>query len=359
MSVVEIKGAGKNNILSNQEIKELYHKLDNLEENTGKMVINDSDAHNVAMPEKIEVDEDSMLFPRNDVITRKDGSETPVVDTIKPKTEHYEEALKPYGFSDEEAKEFMQVLSDYNRGVRTGFYERFPQEAKNIVDNMISMSKAQGQRISRDNAINMVLDSFVNDAKFNAAFDEYQEDMNETLSSVNTQLSVLIKESIDDIRHMLPAIREESPEKAEQLDAILKAFDQAKTFDLQRECLKKYKTKKQLMKVANRIKNECFYFNKKVNSSDFDIKVPDIYRIIPVLQNACMEHEDEVLACFVVLICESITKVDMTKLENVAYFYRMISDLVSYEYSLDFSSDEAKELFGNIDTILVEIEQLK
>lgn len=334
--------------LTDEQVKDLYETLDKVK-NTDKFEVPENEDASVT---EAEIEE----------IPALDGSEEKLdLTNVKPEKTNYLNAFEPYGFKDDEAISFMNILIEYGKnGVNDEMYDQLPQQIKMLVEQFISMdivngelSKTMSKKALRRHGVSLVLDSFVNDAKMDTVLNEYQEELNSTMGSINSDIQKIMSDSIDEIHAQLPLLKETNPEQAEKIESILQAFDEAKTFKLQLECAEKISPKK-LRKLHERYANEVFYFNKKANSSKYEIKVPDIDLVLGVLKNEFMDYPFIVLEKTVIVLIQSIIGMDMDELRNTAYVYRMISNITDFRFITDPNKIDAegKEIFDNLRTVI-------
>ena len=263
------------------------------------------------------------------------------------------EAFSEYDVTDDESVKMIELINKYKNNENINYYNELPKQFKNMADGLRANSGFVN--VSRNSAAKFLLSTFINDAKMTQAIEEYNEDMGNLFNESNSEFSALMKDSIDEIFSHIDEIRIEDPEKAAKIEGIKKSFEDSSKFELQMEFIQKL-SKKKLDKFYTRYESECFYFNKRFNN---DIKVPNIKRIVNVISKVLSKYTNEQIEKFVIVIIRSCHNLDPDNIIDMSYVYRMISNILVYEFTDDYTTDEAKELFNNISKCIDGIIELK
>lgn len=272
----------------------------------------------------------------------------------------YLDAFSPYNINDEDAVKLLEIISDFKAGKKDNIYNRLPDEIKKIADGMAKSPDARQAKVSKEWAASFLISNFISDAKLNKALDEFNEEMNEAVASMNKEYGLIFNEAIDEIFSQLETIRAEDPERAASIEAVKKAFEDAVSFERQLEYVE-HLTPKKLNKYhgGKRLSNDVFYFNKKVNVTE--IRVPDIGELPAIIKMHLPEYGEDEIMKFVSILVKTTTILPLEGLENLgnlAYVYKMIDNIYNYKYSGDAESETYKTIFGNIAKVLDKIKSL-
>lgn len=279
----------------------------------------------------------------------------PIVPTAEESKSNYVNAMKQYDLSEDEAMKMFNIITAYKSGERKGLYNMMPTRMKIIIDEMAA--NGIGHRLNKDTTAGFLIESLVNDAEFEAAFDEYTRAMSEVSVEIDSEFSAIMKEAMEDTFDRIEEIRAEDPDKANRIQSVKDAFAKAENFDVQLAYLDRMNAKK-LNKLYNRMNYELEYFNKRVNTTE--IKVPDITQIPGIISTAVSEVSSELAWKFALVIAESTMKlpIDMGEnLANLAYIYRLIENIYKYKYAAYTGSmpeayfNQIKEVISKIDTL--------
>lgn len=272
---------------------------------------------------------------------------------IKESDSDYEELFNDYGITIDDAKITMRVISDYKRNnITEGLYNKLPESMQNLANGFKPLGAGSNLKISDDEAAKTVIDSFIGDAKFGRAMDEFNSEINDLMINTSKDYQMLMQDYIDNLFNDIENIRIEDPNKAKQIEDIKQAFDDSITFNKQLEFLNRINPKK-IKKALNNYDSECFYFNKKVNTTD--IRIPDIKELAPIIKRALPQYTEKQIKEFIIIICLSSYTLDVSNIADLAYIYRALDRVHTFRYVSNIESDAAKEVFGNISAVIQKI----
>lgn len=339
--------AEENTKITNEQVHGIYTEL----------AKNDKDAEKL---EKAQSETEQTVY--SGVEEMNDPVNLGGVDTtdVNEGRKDYLDAFSPYNINDEDAVKLLEIISDFKAGKKENIYNRLPDEIKKIADGLTKSPDAAQAKVSKEWAASFLIGSFISDAKLNKAIDEFNEEMNETVASMNKEYELIFNEAIDEIFAKLDTIRVEDPERAKSIEAVKKAFDDATTFERQLEYVDHLSSKK-LNKYhgGKRLNNDVFYFNKRVNVTE--IRIPDIGELPAIIKMHLPEYGDDEIMKFVSILVKTTTTLPLEGLENLgnlAYVYKMIDNIYTYKYSGDTESETYKTIFGNIAKVLDKIKSL-
>ena len=352
----------ENTSITNDQVKFVYNELNKVESNSN------NDKLEAAREQTDSVQYDSITpmdnnlgIPQDDMseISQEEAEE--IINKVEERDSDYREILKTYGIRDEkEITEFFMVLNAYkkNNSSADGLYNQLPPFIQTLCDNMVNLSNGYGSKLSKDNAAKNIIDGIINDAKLNKALDEFNEELNDVTINTSKEYKVLMNEYIENMYKDIDKIKAEDPEKAKIVEKLKEAFDNAGKFTKELEYLN-HTTNKKLEKALMRYKNECFYFNRKVNSTD--ITLPDIDQLYPIIKRALPNYTEKQIKKFIVVICKASATYNFDNIDELAYTYRSIENILSFRAIdiADFESDFAKEVFGNVSVVINKIIDLE
>lgn len=336
------------NSMTDEQVKKVYDTLEKESENSNADKLKDAAAEtdNSNYGKIVEMKNTGLGLDSN--ITECD-EDTFNPDLINETESSYTEIFQSYDISDEDGAKLFEIIRRYKAGEEFDLYNEMPDRIKPTIDSMRFTSEG---KVSKNSAAKFLLDSFINDAKFNAAVEEYNTEINNLMIDSNREFQYLAQDTINEMLSRIDDIRKENPEKADQIEAIKKAFDDSKSFNRQLDYLDHISAKK-LNKLLDRYDNECFYFNKKVNKTD--VKIPDIKKIAPIIKKALPGFTEKQTKLFSIVLMKSVENMDTENIVDLAYIYRLVSNIATFEFNTDFKSEYAKELFGNIAPVIQKI----
>lgn len=263
----------------------------------------------------------------------------------------YDEVFSQYDISTEDGIKLFDLINKFKNGEDINYYNECPEKIQYIIDGL----RVTGEgKIGRNAAAKVLLDSFINDAKFNAAVDQYTEEMSELMLDTNKTFGEMFSSSINELYsdEFLERLKTEDPESIAKVENMKNIFKESRLFKAQLNYLDKISIKK--LKKA-KYESECAYFNKKMNNNTFNIKVPKIETLYPIIKKARAGFTEAQIKLFIITICKSCYSVDPNNIEELALVYRMISGITAYEHSVSFEDEDADELFENISNVIRKI----
>ena len=275
-----------------------------------------------------------------------------ITETIEEDENDIKSVLDNYDLDDESAVQMLKIIDDYKAGDKSSLYLKFPKKMQEMV-NGILMTETHGninpKQISsmRNNIANMLIDSFINDAKISATVDEFNNELSGTVAEMNEEYDHMLTDAIDSTFNKIEEIRAEDPEQAKRIESVKNAFEDATTFEKQLE-FAKHTSSKKFNKLLTRYKDDVYYFNKKVNSNTIGVKVSNIEEIVPVIKAALPQYTEEDIKKFVICICRTIKNTD--ELSEIAYEYRMIASI--YRYKFTTIDEKGEIIFENISKVI-------
>ena len=336
--------------LSDEQVHYVYNELSEADK---------ASTENLANAEKetenSNYDEVVMMGPMVEVIPGVDATPANIIEDIAEDENDIKQALDAYNLDDQTMVQLLKVIDDYKAGDRSNIYSKLPDTFKSLVDDLVSSelggaSYKQAMDIKNAGA-KILVDSFINDAKLNAAVDDFNTEMNSTVSNMNKEYDDMISAAIDDTFNRLEEIKAEDPERAKVIESVKDAFDNAISFNDQLE-FAKHTTSYVLRQNLKEYKDYVKRFNTKVNSNTFGVKVPNIEEIIPIIKSALpYKYTGNDIRKFVICICKTVK--DPKELAGTAYNYRMISSI--YRYKFTAIDEKGEIIFNNISKVIDEI----
>lgn len=279
-------------------------------------------------------------------------------EEIKEAKEDYIEAMKEYDISDEEALALYEVILAYKNGKKKGIYEALPIKMKILADGIYgNIGVAINNRVHKDAAAAFLIDSIINDAKFNKIFDDYDREVRAAADSMNTEFEQIMSDALNDSFEKIEQIRVENPAVADKIKAVQDAFKRAEGFDLQLQWLEHVSAKK-LNKLYDRSKYGFLSFNKRVNKTS--IKIPDITELPEIIRFVMPEISEEMAGKFTTVLAESLSNLPVDtdeNIANIAYIYKLIDNIYRYKY-ISYTGEAPEAYFNKIKEVISRIEAL-
>ena len=261
--------------------------------------------------------------------------------------------LDMYDLKDESAVQMLNLIEEYKAGNTSNLYSRMPKQMQDMVNGFVLMEETGGdmnpKRITakRNSIAKMLIDDFINDAKISASVDEYQSEMASTINEMNTEYDKMLVDAIDGVFNKIEEIRTTNPEHADRVESVKDAFDRATSFEKQLE-FAKHTSANKFNKFLSRFKDDVYYFNKRVNSNTFGVKVNNIEDLVPIIKLGLPQYTEDDIKKFIICICRTIENTD--DLAGIAYEYRMISSI--YRYKFTNIDDKGEIIFKNISEVI-------
>lgn len=360
--------------LTDNQVINIYDHLDKVNSHSNKELLElDGEENNNDIPDQELITDDTItpgITNFGEAEMREMGLDEDVINDLKdvevepedidvdPEKNDYIEAIANYtDLSEQDTVTLLNIIMDYNNNNDGKYYDRLPLKVKELADG-IRMSSPT--KMPKDSSAKFILSNLVRDAQFGKLMDDYSHDMANVMNDMHGEFQAIIKESFDDLFSNIEKIKEANPDQAETLDRFYNSFTEATTFNKQLDYLDGL-SKKKLKKWTTRFNDQCFYFNKKVNSDankERGIKFADIRTLVPTIKKALNGFTDNQIKEFIVVFIKSIEKMDMEDVPNLFYIYGVTSAIDSFRFNKDFDTDLGKTLFGNITKVIQKINSL-
>lgn len=344
VSTDQIQDDDMNITLTEEQIKEVYDSLEEVNPDADKLAAasQDTEESNYTEIEELNQETAEKVLPEN---------------VIKQSILDYD-----LGITDEDALELTKLIGEYAKDKSAKMYDRLPPTAKIIVNNIvanINTTQNKNNRISKENATKFFLDNFINDAELASIVDEFNNSMNQAYSEMGSEMTKLFSEAFDEEFSKIEEYEATDPEKAERIKIVKQAFEDAKPpFTKLLEWVERVNLKRFVYKKEElRYNNETAYFNNKVNVTE--VKIPDIKELFDVLKLYDPSRSDKEIRRFIIAICGHVYNQDFTDIGNISYIYRLVDTIYKYKFVPTVLEDEsAKEIFGAISVIMDKINSL-
>lgn len=341
--------------ITGTQVSMIYDTLKTKAENTNedKLKAAKEQTNNTEYKESTITDSNFIGMPQ--ITPDKEAAIDNLASVIEQESD-YKEALKEYNISDDDTKKLFEIIMEYKKSNSfEGLYDKLPDNIKTLANGFRNINNV---RISKDNAAKILIDSFINDAKLNKALDEFNEEMSNAFAGTAEEYKNIMNEYIENLYKDIDKIEVEDPEKAQTLKNIKKAFEDANKFTKELEYVNHTSAKK-LKKALKSYDSECFYFNRKVNTTD--ITLPDIRSLLPIIKRALPDRTERHIKEFIIVICKASYSYNYNNIDELAYTYRSIENILAFRaiYMADFESDFAKEVFGGVSAVITKIIELE
>lgn len=335
--------------VTDEQAKMLYDTLGKVENKDvealkkAKEMTDNCDYEEIAIKEMTEDEMREAGLAEDSIRDLKDIKLSPEELVINETADDYRDTLSYYDVSDNEIEGLIEVIQKYKAGVNMNYYNALPKGIQIICDSMAPMNGG-----NKNVAAKFMLKSLVSDAKYGAAVEEYKTKINSVMDDTDKDFKNLMDGSINKVFDDIDKIREEDPEKAEKIEKIRKAFDDAKVYQKELDAIAAGYNDKKLAKLVNRFDGECMYFNKKVNSNALGLVIPDISKMYSIIKKALDGFTEIQIKKFILLIIKNSYNINTDDIAEMAYIYRAVDNVLSFGYSTSFESDRAKEVFEAI-----------
>lgn len=278
----------------------------------------------------------------------------------KASSDAIKEIVDSYGVSDEDSVAMLNLIIEVkNNPKMTNLYSKLPGEFKKIAAGIAMSGVGMPMNQLKNVAAKILIDTMMHDASLMDAIDEYNNEMQETIENINSEVSNIFTEQIEETFSKIDEIREENPEIAARIEVVKAAFDDAVTFKRQLDYLDHTSAKK-LNKVLNRYDSEVAYFNTKVNTTA--VKVPDIHKLFLVIKKHMPQFLDDEIRKFIIVVIKSTVYSgmqidDKENIANLAYVYRLVNSICTCEY-LDNDNETATKIMEGVSAVLTKITKL-
>ena len=333
------------NVITDDQVHHIYDELSEVDK---------ASSDNLASAEA-ETESSNYTSEDNNVIEAVE--EIPGVDVTPANITESEEDIKSvldmYDLNDESTVQILNLIDEYKAGNTSNLYSRMPKQIQNMVDGFV-FTETNGGYINpkhinarRNSTAKMLIEDFINDAKISATVDEYNSEMATVINDMNTEYDRLLSNAIDDVFDKIEEIRAANPEHADKVESVKDAFDKATLFEKQLE-FAKHTSSNKFNKFLTRFKDDVYYFNKRVNSNTFGVKVNNVEDLVPIIKLGLPQYTEDDIKKFIICICRTVENTD--ELSGIAYEYRMISSIYRYKFT---NIDEKGEIiFENISKVI-------
>jgi len=343
-NIVAAEEVNENVPLTDEQVSYIYNELD--KENTDKEALSQAQEET----ENTEYEEIESINPALD-----SEEELPPEDALK-------KILKESSpdITDEDAETVIKLLLEYKKNKNIIIYNRLPDSYKKIIDDIkfnINRGRPKSQLIGKEHVARFYFDNIVSDAQFEAIFDEFNKSMDDAYREFNLEISDAFKDAYNELFSKIEEIGQEDPEKAQKLTELKNAFDDAKSFNRLLGWLEPRRRKRIYKRAELYFNDEVSYFNSKVNTTE--IKVPDISKLLNVLNLYDPERPEIEHKRFIVAICQHATELNMDNINDLAYVYKLVDNIYKYTFNpAILEDDETKQLFENVYKVIDKINSL-
>ena len=346
--VVEVN----DNVLTEDQIHEVYETLqEKTEDNSGNLLAAaEQETENTEYSELEEISPEQMQKIQEEL------------DSMNIQNEVIAGVLggMGLGLSKDSVKNAIDVINKYRQNKTIKIYPLLDSEFQKIIDNdkmQINRRRPKNQPIGREYICKMYFDSIVNDAQFEQIFADFNTEVDAAYANFNTEIASVFNDAYKEAFDSIESLRETDPEKAEKLENIKLAFDDAKTYNRLYDWidLNNNKQRKKIYKGAEfRYSNEISYFNSKVN--DLQVKIPNVEKLYDVIKLYDPSRNKLEIKRFIVALINYIQEIDLEDINNLAYAYKSVDNIYKYYITpAMMQDDEAKELFSNVMKVIDKI----
>ena len=333
-------------ILTDDQVSHIYNELEK----------DNISAENLAKAQ--ELTENTEYDNIEEIIQDKVEQELPPENILK-------EAIKSANpdMPDEDYEQILKLLIEYkkNKNPKYTIYDKLPDSFKKVVDDYkfnINQGRPKNQLIGRELIAKMFFDTIIDDAQFDAIFDEFNRSMDEAYKEFGVEMTNLFDDAYKELFENIENIKAEDPEKGEKLQKVKDAFDDARSLNRLLEWVEPRRRRKLYKEAELRFSQPVSYFNSKVNTTD--VKIPDVGKLLGVLKLYVPERSELELKRFIVAICEHGVELNMDDLADLAYVYKLVDNIYKYQFIPPVLEDEeTKALFQNVSKVIDKINSLQ
>ncbi len=284
-----------------------------------------------------------------------------------------------YNLTEEEMINMADLIMKFRDDPNYPVFKNLPEIMKQSVRELAMANGIPSKSWNR--LARMVLEEFVADSNFDAAFVDLQKAIDDALNipSLTDMYSEHTRKVMDEyIPEMAERIKDEAPDKAAKLLEVKDAFTRSYTFSFAKES---YDTNPRVRKSIKRWKSEVdkvidsFNFNNsKSNFKMSDAKeLPIVLKQVLIDEPAlvCEMHmknnediphryssitemniTEEDISKFCIMICKSCMNLNPYEVIDAAYMYYLMKNIIMLKHTQEAKTDFAAELISNIcDTI--------
>ena len=264
------------------------------------------------------------------------------------------------GLSNDSIRNTIDVIVKYRQNKNINIYPLLDSEFKKIIDiDRMNANKyrPKNQPVGREFICKMYFDSIVNDAQFEQIFNDFNTEVDAAYANFNTEITSVFNDAYKEAFDSIESLRETDPEKAEKLENIKLAFEDAKAYNRLYDWidLNNNRQRKKIYKGAEfKYNNEISYFNSKVK--DLPVKIPNVEKLYDVIKLYDPDKNKLEIKRFIIALINYIEELDLENISNLAYAYKSVDNIYRY-YIVPtlMQEDEAKELFSNIMKVIDKI----
>ena len=279
--------------------------------------------------------------------------------------------------TDEEIMQFMDTLNKYSEDESYPLYKNLPAPIQKVIRDLAVQNgivASEWNKLSR-----VVMDEFLNTSGVDEALVDLQEALDEALK-IPSVMDMYTEHTRNVMENIIPQtienIKDEYPEKANQLREIQRVFRESYDFSVAKADYESKSTvRKAVRKHDSEFKRVLNDFNFKNEKSNF--KMNDIFEVPKVLISVLidlpvsayeMHTQDETLdklpeeykkildlgisetdiQKFTIMICKSAENRDPRDVVDASYMYYMMRNIIALQYTNEAKTEFAAELINNI-----------
>lgn len=267
-------------------------------------------------------------------------------------------ASNKFNMSDADATKLLDCVLTYRKDPKINLYNMFPQSIKSLVNQI--MMENQLPITERNGICKMIIQEFISEAETDNAFADFEAALNRAMKipSLTDMYSEHLAETVDKkLPAMADAIEAEDPEKAKTLRTIAERFEWSISYE---DIKTQYDNNTLIRKAVRRDYAKWHKLAEIVNYliKDTKFKMPDATVAGTVLIKVLLEENgtditEEDVCKFLTALYKGIDPYRENKIENMAYIYYMLKNIVM----LSYTNEQAKgsfsaELISNIKTMI-------
>lgn len=269
----------------------------------------------------------------------------------------FKEANLGLNLKDSEA--MADLVFEYIDNKSLKLYNRLPHPLKLCIDSIYGKSVGDYTKptITKEEIAKFIIDGIIDDGEFKAIMKQFNDEMNEYTVETSKEMINLFSDAYNEIFNKIDEIREEDPERADLLQSVKDAFEDAKNFNRQIEFLKSEKPRI-VRKYHRRVHAITDTFNNLVNATE--IKLPNINELYDIIKLRLPQYSKDQINEFIILICKSTMNLDFSILANIAYVYKLVDSIYKFKFvAVGYEDEESNRVFGAISDVIEEIQVYK
>lgn len=308
-----------------------------------------------------------------------DGKTEDAVDT-----EALESSIKEkFNMGSEDEEKFVDLVLRYKAGEVDNLYKEMPDVIKDTIKSIAFQNNIPREQYNM--IANMVMEEFLSDSELNKVFVDFETSMGEALKIPSTE--DLYSSNIQDMMEnktleLAEKIEDESPEKAETLRQISKAFTDSYTLVRMGDALdNSARARKAIRRDYDKAKHFCDEINFRNEKTMF--KMPDVTLMIPALKkvlkekttlkydidsedgkivtdsttHADVEFTDTDVNKFMTLFCKTCDNYDPNGIVDASYVYYAAKNIIMLAHTDEGKTPFAVELINNIKDMIIRIRE--